>query len=70
MGANLRQRGIRVDGMCHQCGEEIVIVEDILFYCQRAQLIWKLALFSGMVCLPSRVTERLVEKTRGDWEEW
>lgn len=43
MGANLRKRGLRVDDVCHQCGEEVETMEHLLFYCTKAKLLWKLA---------------------------
>lgn len=44
MGANLRRCEIKVDGLCHQCGEEVEPVEHVLFQCQKTQLLCKLAL--------------------------
>lgn len=43
VGDNLRKRGLKVDGMCKQCGEELETVEHLFFHCQKAQNIWKLA---------------------------
>lgn len=40
---NLKKRGIKVEGVCRQCGEEMETVECLFFHCQRAKNIWKLA---------------------------
>lgn len=43
VGANLRKKGIKVYGVCHQYGELMEIVEHMLFHCQNAHILWKLA---------------------------
>lgn len=40
---NLQKRGMRVDGICRQCGEASETVEHLFFLCAKAQIIWKLA---------------------------
>lgn len=40
---NLKKTGIKVEGVCRQCGEEMETVEHLFFHCQRARNIWKLA---------------------------
>ncbi|GER54458.1 RNA-directed DNA polymerase (reversetranscriptase)-related family protein [Striga asiatica] len=39
----LVQRGLDIDPWCHGCGEEMESVEHVLFHCNHAQRIWKLA---------------------------
>lgn len=43
VGASLIWRGIRMDGICLQCGEHMETVEHLFFHCPKSQLIWKLA---------------------------
>lgn len=42
-GVSLQKRGIRTDGMCKHCGEELETIEHLFFHCPKAQLIWKIA---------------------------
>lgn len=36
---NLQKRGMRVDGICRQCGEASETVEHLFFHCAKAQII-------------------------------
>lgn len=52
--------------MCHQCGEEMETVEHMLFHCQRAQILWKLAPVQWDGLTP--FTDSLKEWWRKQWE--
>lgn len=43
VGANLKKRGMEVDGICKYCGEAMEIVEHLVFHRAKAKLLWKLA---------------------------
>lgn len=43
VASNLRKRGIELDVTCKLCGEGIETIEHVLFQCEEAQIIWKLA---------------------------
>lgn len=46
VSANLRKRGIAIEEICKQCGEDRETVEHVFFHCAKAKLFWKLAPFS------------------------
>lgn len=43
LGVNLRKKGIKVDGVCKQCGDGLETEEHLFFYCENVRLVWKLA---------------------------
>ncbi|KAK6158751.1 hypothetical protein DH2020_006065 [Rehmannia glutinosa] len=42
--SNIKRRGIKVDATCGWCGDGEETLEHVLFTCERAKLVWKLAL--------------------------
>ncbi|CAH2944887.1 MAG: hypothetical protein PCALPYG88_7425, partial [uncultured Paraburkholderia sp.] len=43
VGSNVQKRGVKVDGICMQCGEASESGEHLFFHCRKSKLIWKLA---------------------------
>ena len=43
VATNLKKRGVEVDVVCPQCGEEKETVEHLMFNCEKTKRIWELA---------------------------